>query len=111
MRRIIALLTVTSVMVFLLGIFACSVSADCSQTDLATQKISRDLRIQMLERPAEAVTDLVQLKAQLWKPKKQPQPFDYPINPKIPKTKSNPKQLSVDPSKHTQFCTYSTLYG
>ena len=64
MRCIPALLTVTSVMVLLLGISACSVSADCSQTDLATQKISRDLRVQMLERPAEAVTVLVQLKGE-----------------------------------------------
>ena len=62
MRRIIALLAVTSVMVFLLGISACSVSANYSQTDLATQKISKDLRVQMLERPGEDVTVLVQLK-------------------------------------------------
>ena len=48
---------------------------------------------------------------QLWNPKKQPQPFDYPINPKIPKTKPNPKPLSSDPSKLTKFRTYSTLYG
>ena len=37
---------------------------------------------------------------QLWKPKKQPQIFDYLPNPKIPKTKSNPKLISVDPLKH-----------
>ena len=57
MRRIIALLAVTSVIVFLL-----SVSAGCSQTDLATQKISSDLRVRMLESPEEGVTVLVQLK-------------------------------------------------
>ncbi|MHC1575577.1 MAG: hypothetical protein ACXQTY_07255, partial [Candidatus Methanogasteraceae archaeon] len=39
------------------------------------------------------------LVSQLWKPKKQPQPSDYLSNPKIPKTKSNPKPLSADPSK------------
>jgi len=50
-------------------------------------------------------------KTQLWKPKKQPQPPDYLSNPKIPKTESNPKPLSADPSKHTQFRIYSTLYG
>jgi hypothetical protein len=49
------------------------------------------------------------LAAQLWKPKKRPQPFDYPPNPKIPKTKSNPQPLSSDPSKHAQFRTYPTL--
>ena len=48
---------------------------------------------------------------QLWKPKKQPQPPDYLSNPKIPKTESNPKPLSADPSKHIQFRIYSTLYG
>gem|GEM_PF-5601296 len=42
-------------------------------------------------------------------PKKQPQPPDYLPNPKILKTKSNPKPLSADPSKHTQFRTYSML--
>ncbi|MEA1999455.1 MAG: S8 family serine peptidase [Euryarchaeota archaeon] len=38
------------------------VSAGCSQTDPATQKISRDIRVQMLERPGEDITVLVQLK-------------------------------------------------
>lgn len=57
MRRIIALLAVTSIIVVLL-----SVSAVCSQTDPVTQKISKDLRVQMLERPGEDVTVLVQLK-------------------------------------------------
>ena len=32
-------------------------------------------------------------------------------DPKIPKTKSNPKSLSSNPSKHTQFHTYSTVNG
>jgi subtilisin family serine protease len=57
MRRVIALLAVTSIIVLLL-----SVSAVCSQTDPATQKISRDLRVQMLERPGDDITVLVQLK-------------------------------------------------
>jgi hypothetical protein len=56
--------------------------------------------------PAERSTIVI---TQLWKPKKQPQPSDYLSNPKIAKTKSNPKPLSADPSKHTQFRTYSTL--